>query len=472
MKLNLQEAAQMANGQSSGEALFHSVTSDTRQLQPGCLFVALRGERFDGHGFVCEALQRGAAAALVERQWVAQAGADVAGLPLIIVDDTRAGLTALATAWRARFSLPVIGVTGSNGKTTVKEMCAAILRAAWPAEADKESVLATQGNLNNDIGVPLTLLRLRDHHRAAVIEMGMNHPGEIAALASVARPTVALVNNAQRAHLMGLGGLVEIAEEKGAIYSQLPPDGVAIINADDHHAEYWRAINRERTVLSFASHALADVRGECEMHGLCAHVKIHFHGATQTVALRVPGMHNASNALAAAAASLASGVTLAQVAAGLESFAGAPGRLQLRAGAHGATLLDDTYNANPDSVRAGIDVLASTPGRKVLVLGDMGEIGESSAQLHDEVGGYAKSKGVDVLMALGDMSAVAVRNFGEGGSHYKSPEALAAALLKQLDADTYVLIKGSRFMRMERVVELLAVAVPPKSSNGASHHAA
>lgn len=436
-------------------ARFESVGTDSRALAPGQLFVALRGERFDGHDFVATAAHAGAAAAMVDSSW-AEVQGDV-GLPLLVVDDTRLALGTLAAAWRARFAVPVIGITGSNGKTTVKEMCAAILRAQARREGfGEESVLATRGNLNNDIGLPLTLLELRDFHRAAVIEMGMNHPGEIAYLSGLAQPTVALVNNAQRAHLQGLGTVEEVAREKGAIYGGLGVSGIAVINSDDPHAAYWHAINGERPIVTFGIDRAADVHGRCTLRGLGSRLELDTPQGAIEFALQVPGLHNARNAVAAAAACLAAGVTPEAVAEGLGEFAGTRGRLQRREGPKGALILDDSYNANPDSVRAGIDVLASMPGHTWLVLGDMGEVGETSAQVHDEIGGYAKSKGVDGLFALGEMSAVAARNFGEGGHHFAAPEALVKVLAPRLDADSVVLVKGSRFMRMERVADALA----------------
>ncbi|MDR2261205.1 MAG: UDP-N-acetylmuramoyl-tripeptide--D-alanyl-D-alanine ligase [Azoarcus sp.] len=436
----------------TGAARFTAVGTDSRTVVPGQLFVALRGEHFDGHAFAGAALAAGAAAAMVDARQAWDENA-----PLIIVDDTRLALGTLAAGWRGRFDIPLIGITGSNGKTTVKEMCAAILRA-WTGNDDE--ILATQGNFNNDIGLPLTLLGLRAHHKAAVIEMGMNHPGEIAYLAGLTRPTAALVNNAQRAHLAGLGTLAEIAREKGHIYDGLGDGGVAVINADDAHAGDWLAANARREVVSFSMAGPATVRGRCTLHGLGGKLELDTPRGHAECELRVPGMHNAHNALAAAAVCLTAGAPLAAVTEGLAGYGGAHGRLQRRVGPRGALILDDSYNANPDSVRAGIDVLTLMPGRTFLVLGDMGEVGESSAQAHDEVGGYAKSKGVCELFTLGAMSAVAVRNFGEGGQHFGSAEALAAALAPKLDANATVLVKGSRFMRMERVADALASAAP------------
>lgn len=453
----LQDAARALPARATGVARFTCVGTDSRHVRPGQLFVALRGERFDGHDFVAAAAEAGAVAALVDSRWAA--AHDPAPLPLLVVDDTRLALGRLAAHWRSRFDIPLIGVTGSNGKTTVKDMCAAILRAQAVCDgADEDTVLATAGNLNNDFGLPLTLLALRAHHRAVVVEMGMNHPGEIAYLTHIAHPTVAIVNNAQRAHLQGMGSVAEVAREKGTIYEGLGSGGVAVINADDAHAAYWRELNAGRRVVTFALHHPADVVGRCTLHGLGCRIDLGTPDGGLGFELQVPGEHNARNAVGAAAACLAAGVSLEAVATGLAAYAGTRGRLQRRAGVHGAVVLDDSYNANPDSVRAGIDVLAATPGRKILVLGDMGEIGQTSAQVHDEIGGYAKSKGVDVLYALGEMSAVAARNFGDGGRHFASVDALVDALLPTLDAETVVLVKGSRFMRMERVADRLAAS--------------
>ncbi|HRP97147.1 MAG TPA: UDP-N-acetylmuramoyl-tripeptide--D-alanyl-D-alanine ligase [Rhodocyclaceae bacterium] len=469
--MRLHEAAAALNiaPVGGGEREIAHIGTDSRNVRAGELFVALRGERFDGHDFVGQAAAAGAVAALVDAQW-AQAHPQ-AEVPLLVVDDTRSALGTLAAWWRGRFDIPVIGVTGSNGKTTVKEMCAAIMRAQAARDGfDAAAVLATRGNLNNDIGVPLTLFGLDEGHRAAIIEMGMNRPGEIARLTLLARPTVAIVTNAQRAHLQGMGTVVSIAEEKGAIYGGLGSAGIAVINADDPHADYWRGLNASRRTVGFGLTRPADVQGRCTLQGLGSELVLTTPAGAVTVALQVPGEHNARNALGAAAACLAAGASLQAVSDGLAAYTGTRGRLERRAGANGATLLDDSYNANPDSVRAAIDVLASTPGRKILVLGDMGEMGWTSAQVHDEIGGYAKSKGVDALFALGDMSAVAVHNFGDGGRHFKAVDALVAALRPELDARTVVLVKGSRFMRMERVVEaLVAVHNAPPSNEGDPH---
>ena len=434
-------------GAQAAEQVVNGLTTDTRAIAQGQLFVALAGERFDAHDFLAAAVQAGAAGLLVSDEQRLPAGA-----PAVLVADTRQALGQLAAAWRAQFTLPLIAVTGSNGKTTTKEMIASILEAAYPG-----AVLATRGNFNNDVGLPLTLLGLHAGHRAAVVEMGMNQPGEIAYLTQLARPTVALVNNAQRAHLQGMGDLAEIAREKGSIFTGLTAAGVAVFNADDAQSAVWQAQvdAAGQRPLRFAVNQPAEVRGTLTQQGLDFLLALQTPAGEAQLVLPVPGRHNAVNALAATAACLAAGIALPQVVAGLQSFRGVKGRLQRRQGQQGAQILDDTYNANPDSVRAGIDVLASTIGKKILVLGDMGEIGEGSHQCHDEIGGYAKSQGVDRLYALGEASAQAVRNFGEGGRHFCNIDKLIAAVQKELAADTTVLVKGSRFMRMERVADAL-----------------
>jgi UDP-N-acetylmuramoyl-tripeptide--D-alanyl-D-alanine ligase len=446
--LTLSAAAALIEGHAHGRDVeFTSVGSDSRAVVPGMLFVALKGERFDGHDFVAEVLGQGAAAALVTHEWAAAHP----GLPLVAVADTRLALGRLAAAWRAHFHIPLIGITGSNGKTTVKEMCAAILRADFGQHA----VLATTGNLNNDIGLPLTLLKLRNTHRAAVIEMGMNHPGEIDYLTRIARPTVALVNNAQRAHLAGLGSVRDVARAKGEIFAGLDALGTAVINADDPHADLWRKLAAGRSVLSFGFAAQADVRGTWREHGFGGELELATPLGTETFHLPVPGEHNARNALGAAAACLAAGVPLAPIVRGLAGYAGVKGRLQQKRGRNGTTVIDDSYNANPDSMRAAIDVLASLPGRRIFVMGDMGEVGDNAGQLHSEIGGHAKSMGIDLLLALGEKSAAATHEFDGGAQHFASVEALVLALKPLLDKETSVLVKGSRFMRMERVVEAI-----------------
>jgi UDP-N-acetylmuramoyl-tripeptide--D-alanyl-D-alanine ligase len=447
MMLRLPEAAQAVNGRVIGvDVAFAAVSSDSRAIQPGDLFVALRGERFDGHDFVVDCLQRGAAAALVDTQW----NAGTAG-PLLVVEDTRLALGALASYWRSKFHIPVAAITGSNGKTTVKEMLAAILRA----NSAEDAVLATQGNLNNDIGLPLTLFKLRELHRYAVIEMGMNHPGEISYLTRLAKPDVALVNNALQAHLEGLGSVEAVAHAKGEIFEGLADDGTAIINADDAFAPLWKQLAAQHKIMTFGLDAAADVSADYRLEADGSEVALKTPQGNASLRLTVPGLHNVRNALAASAAALAMGVSISAIVAGLQTYGGVKGRLQRKAGKQGATIIDDTYNANPASMRAAIDVLAACLGKRVLVLGDMGELGADAAGMHREIGAYAKTAGLGTLLVLGDLSQEMASGFGGGAQHFESAEALVETLAKQLSADTTVLVKGSRFMRMERVVNLL-----------------
>ncbi|MBK7326686.1 MAG: UDP-N-acetylmuramoyl-tripeptide--D-alanyl-D-alanine ligase [Propionivibrio sp.] len=458
--MDLLSAAAAMSGTAIGQDIaFSRVSTDSRKIAPGDLFIALRGENFDGHDFIAAAKARGAVAAVVASDTVEKENSYE--LPLVVVADTRLALGALAAAWRARFALPLIAVTGSNGKTTTKEMIASILKVVYG-----DAVLVTQGNFNNDIGLPMTLLALNAGHRAAIIEMGMNHPGEIAYLTNITRPTVALVTNAQRAHLAGMGSIEAIATEKGSVYQGLGEGGVAAINDDDPWADLWRAQSDGRKVLSFAFEQSADVTGRYQVRGLENRLTVLVQGEQIEVSLALPGAHNARNALGAATATLAAGVSLAAVRDGLIAFRGIKGRLQQLAGMNGSIVLDDTYNANPDSVRAGIDVLAATVGKKILVLGDMGEIGDMTGQFHDEVGGYAKSQGVDRLLAFGESSALAAHNFGSGGQHFKKVDDLIETLVGELTSETTVLVKGSRFMRMERVVSAVADAVSASTSGG------
>ena len=373
-----------------GGVVVSRVHSDTRSLQPGDLFVALRGERFDAHDFLPQARAAGAVAALAER------GLAQAGLPGLIVADSRAALGALGAAWRRSFHGPLVAVTGSNGKTTVTQMIASVLRA-WVGDA----AFATEGNFNNDIGVPLTLLlRLRSAHRAAVVELGMNHAGEIAQLAAMAAPTVALVNNAQREHQEFMAGVEAVARENGAVVSALGASGVAVFPADDAHAALWRALAGGRATLTFGLSGSADVTAEAAWQQDRWAVSLRTPSGAADLALRVAGLHNVKNALAATAGALAAGCPLDAVRRGLEAFAPVKGRSQLRRlmfGANEVMLLDDSYNANPDSVRAAIDVLAGLKGSRWLVLGDMGEVGDQGPAFHREVGAYAQERGIETV---------------------------------------------------------------------------
>lgn len=438
--MTLYEAAEALNARAIGAACaWDRVTTDSRGDVAGALFVALRGGRFDGHAFVADVLARGAAAVMI----AADAGLAVA--PALVVADTRIGLGQLAAWHRQQMPAKVVAITGSNGKTTVKEMTAAILRA----EAGEAAVLATHGNLNNDYGLPLTLLQITPAHRYCVAEMGMNHPGELAYLTQIAHPDVALVNNAQRAHLAGLGTLAAVAEAKGEIYAGVPNTGIAIVNADDAHAALWRSLAGSRQVLSFGLGAGADIRVERVGEGVVLQTPV---GRIET-SLSALGEHNLRNAAAATAAAVALGASAQAVAHGLAGYAGVKGRLQAYACILGARLIDDTYNANPDSVSAAIAVLAAIPGQRVLVLGDMGELGPDAVALHTEIGAKAKAAGIDRLLTLGELSVHAARAFGTGGQHFELIEDLLAGVEICLAAHTTVLVKGSRFMRMERVVQ-------------------
>ena len=441
--MSLAEAAAVLGAAVRGaDVRFSGVSTDTRTLRRGELFVALRGERFDGHGFLQNAAAAKAAAAVVDSRHAGDLP-----LPAAVVDDTRLALGVLARHWRARFRPALVAVAGSNGKTTVKEMLASILRS----HAGDEAVLATAGNLNNDIGVPLTLLRLRQGHRWCALELGMNHKGEIAYLADIARPSVALINNAQREHLEFMNSVEEVAAENAAVYGALPADGVAVVNADDAHAQFFRRRAGARRVVDFGLDAPAQVTARHAVGPLSSELWLRTPQGEAQATLSIPGVHNVRNALAAAAAAHAAGVDIKGIAQGLAAFRPYTGRLQVKQARGGATLIDDTYNANPDSVRAAIDVLASCPEPRVLVLGDMGEVGVRGAEFHREVGAYAKSRGIGALYALGAACREAAQAFGAGARHFATPEALAAALPR----DATVLVKGSRFMKMERVVAAL-----------------
>jgi UDP-N-acetylmuramoyl-tripeptide--D-alanyl-D-alanine ligase len=449
--MRLTEAARATGGSLRGEDReFGAVTSDTRTLTAGALFVALKGGRFDGHDFVAQAAAAGAAAALVQESGLGKA--EGCPMPLIAVQDTRLALGRLAAYWRAKFTLPLVALTGSSGKTTVKEMLAGILRGL----GGEEAVLATRGNLNNDIGLPLTLLELKPSHRYAVIEMGMNHAGEIRYLVGLAAPDVALVSNAGRAHLEFLGSEEAIARAKGEIFEGLEVDGTAVINADDRFAPLWRALAAGRKQVDFGLDRPAAVSASCELRPFDSGMVLQTPRGSTSVTLPAPGLHNVRNALAASAAAVALDVGVADIARGLTRFGGVKGRLQRKPARNGAVLVDDTYNANPDSVAAAIEALARMPGRRVLVLGDMGELGPEAGALHAEAGRAAAARGIDVLYTLGSLAEQAARAFGSAARHFSRIEDLLAELEKALAPGATLLVKGSRFMRMERVVNALA----------------
>ncbi len=426
---------------------FVRVTTDSRDVRRGDLFVGIRGERFDGQAFADQALLAGACAVMVEP------GARILtpGAPVLEVDDTRLALGRLAAFWRNRFVSPLIAVTGSNGKTTVKEMLASILRQV----AGESCVLATAGNLNNDIGLPLTLLRLDSGHRYAVVEMGMNHLREIAYLSSLARPTVAVISNAGSAHIGKLGSVDAIARAKGEIFEGLDKTGTAVINSDDVFADYWRGLARGRSVVDFGLESKAAISATYELTAFGSLVTFRNPRGQFVATLRIPGLHNIRNALAAAACAYALDAPEAAIAAGLASYAGVKSRLQRKRHSSGALVIDDSYNANPDSMQAAIAVLAAYPGHTIFVMGDMGELGDSAEAMHAAVGEFAKRSGVQALLALGEKSASAARSFGKGARHFSDIDELISALADGLQSGSTVLVKGSRFMRMERVVEAL-----------------
>jgi len=441
------------------------VNTDTRSLQAGDLFVALKGERFDAHDFLAQAKTQGAVAA------IAHHGLAQAGLPGLEVADTRLALGRLAAGWRSQFRLPLVAVTGSNGKTTVTQMIAAILRA-W--KADK--AFATEGNLNNDIGVPLTLLRLSAVHEAGVVELGMNHPGEIAYLAELTRPTVALVNNAQREHLEFMATVEAVARENGSVFQSLDATGTAVFPADDDYTPLWHELVGKRKVLTFALSGPADVTGTARWEDGCWAVAANTPAGAAEFSLHIAGRHNVKNALAATACALAAGVPLAAISAGLSAFVPVKGRSRAIAVAlpgRVLTLVDDSYNANPDSMRAALDVLAELPGPRLMVMGDMGEVGDQGPQFHDEAGRHARALGIEKLFTLGEQSQNAAAGFG-GAKVFSSMDELAAAVLAELPAAGSVLVKGSRFMKMERVVQAITAYAQdqiPQNKNGGSHAA-
>ncbi|CAN5393821.1 UDP-N-acetylmuramoyl-tripeptide--D-alanyl-D-alanine ligase [soil metagenome] len=425
------------------------VHTDTRSLQTGDLFVALKGEHFDAHEFLPQARTQGAVAA------IAQHGLMQSGLPGLEVADTRLALGQLAAGWRSQFGLPLIAVTGSNGKTTVTQMIAAILRA-WKPDA----AFATEGNLNNDIGVPLTLLRLRALHQVGVIELGMNHPREIAYLANLAKPTVALVNNAQREHLEFMATVEAVAQENGSVLASLDAHGIAVFPADDAYTDVWRRLAGARQVLTFALAAPADVTASARWEGDGWQVEAQTPSGPIEFSLHIAGRHNVKNALAATACALAAGVPLAFIAAGLTAFVPVKGRsraLSVSLQGRILTMIDDTYNANPDSMQAALQVLAELPGPRLLVMGDMGEVGNQGPQFHDEAGRNARTLKIEKLFTLGEQSQGASNAFGEG-RHFGDMTELTAAVAAELPHISSILVKGSRFMKMERIVQAVMAA--------------
>ncbi len=430
------------------DVLIVAVSTDTRGIGAGQLFVALVGERFDGHAFAEQAMQAGAAALLVSRKL------DIA-LPQIVVPDTRLALGRLAAAWRQTLPGKVVGLTGSNGKTSTKEMIAAMLSRFG-------SVHATRGNLNNDIGLPLTLLEAADQDYL-VVEMGANHAGEIAALSAIARPDIALITNAGRAHLEGFGSVEGVARAKGEIISGLADDGVFLLNQDDIFSDVWTDLATGKRLLSFGSTEQAQVRLQSGDERLSLDDEGFHNGFTVETSrgslrldLPVPGAHSRMNALAAVAVGEALDLDQQGMAEGLRGLKAVPGRMQPVAAVFAGQLINDTYNANPDSILAAIEVLNALPGTRWLVLGDLGELGPETESIHEDVGRMARERGMQHLWAVGELSRAAVQGFGEGGRHFDDQQALADALLAELGEQDLVLVKGSRLSAMENVVTALS----------------
>jgi UDP-N-acetylmuramoyl-tripeptide--D-alanyl-D-alanine ligase len=447
MKRTLSEAARVVGGELIGEDRpYGCVCTDSRTLKPGALFVALRGPNFDGAAFVQAAAAQGAIGALVER-------ATPGALPQVLVPNSLGALQDLAKNWRAGFALPVVAVAGSNGKTTAKEMTAAILSRMGLC-------MATHGNLNNHIGVPVTLMRLEPSHRSAVIEMGANAIGDVAALMRIAQPTVGLITNAGAEHLEGFGDLDGVAKGEGETVSCLGAEGTAIINADDPYAGYWRGISGAKHIVTFGVHHTADFTAKNIFQGIergefATRFTLICPLGERAIMLKAGGAHNIGNALAAAAAASAAGASLEDIALGLADFRAVAGRLQLKAGTRGAWIIDDSYNANPSSVRAALEVLRSLTGPTWLVLGDMAELGEVSHDSHAHIGSYARDCGIKRLFAMGPLSSRAVETFGSGGEWFADADSLARRLQSELSPGVTVLIKGSRINRLERVVQAL-----------------
>lgn len=458
MKRTLGDFASACGGRLSGaDRTFTAVSSDSRTLAAGELFVALRGPNFNGNEFVAAAEKAGAAGAVVDAQ-------QSAGISQIVVGDTQAALEKAAHEWRQPFTIPIVGVAGSNGKTTVKEMTAGILAQAGEC-------MATRGNLNNHIGVPLTLFRLDAQNRFAVIEMGANHPGELAALVKIARPTIGLITNAGAEHLEGFGSLEGAARAEGEMVEGLAPSATAILNADDQFAGLWRGLTQAKVVtfgLTAGSDFTArDVRTEIGAAGFLTHFTLECPLGRAPIRMNLAGKHNVSNALCAAAAASAAGVEMKHIVAGLAAVQAVKGRLQFKKTRHGAWVIDDSYNANPSSVHAGIAVLAQLEGRKWLVFGQMGELGDFAAEAHKEIGTFARAHSIERMFAVGELAQLTVKTFGAGAEWFADTTELSKALDGAISADVRLLIKGSRSNRLERVVEALGAAAPAASSSPA-----
>lgn len=434
----------------NADTRFSSVSINTRELNAGDLFVAVRGDRFDAHQFVGSAIENGACALVVERE------IEHSDLPQWLVEDTTIALGNIAHAHRKLFSGQLIAITGSSGKTTVKGMLLSILEAAVG-----NKVFATHGNLNNHIGVPLSLLSIAASDEYAVIEMGASAVGEINYLTHLAEPQVAMVNNVMAAHVEGFGSIDNIATAKGEIYEGLVADGVAIINIDDHYAQQWLSQNQSREVMTYSVNALNDTRADIQAVDVqsskegCFGFKLQVRGTEHFVQLRVLGVHNVANALAASACATALNIGGDIIAKGLAAFTGVAGRLQCLSGINGSSVIDDSYNANPSSVCAAIDVLAGVSAKKILILGDMAELGDAAMQAHQDVGLYGRDKSIDYLLSIGTYTRAASDRFAVNNFHFEEIDQLIDAAKVMADDNTVFLIKGSRSSRMDRVVQAL-----------------
>jgi len=436
----LSQATKILNGTQIGNDVeFSDVSTDTRSLKKGDLYIALKGDSFDGHDYIERAQKAGAIAAIVHEDVVTD-------LPVVKVDDTRKALGGLAAAWRQSFGGKVVAITGSNGKTTVKEMVSAIA-------ARQGEVLATRGNFNNDIGLPLTLLRM-EHEDFAVIEMGANHPGEISNLTHITKPDVALINNAGPAHLEGFGSLKGVAQAKGEIYQGLSNDGVVVLNKDDGFATYWTELSGGKRIVSFSmKDKSASVYGEWQQNDNGGTLSVITGDENFVINLKVYGLHNAMNALAAIAVAKALDMNSSFIVKALDEFVAVKGRLNFHKVGNNLTLIDDTYNANPASLDAGIKVLAELPGQHWLVLGDMGELGDDERRVHFDAGMKARTSGVTRLLTIGEASRHAADAFGENAQSFKTKDELVSFIKDHQSEELGILVKGSRFMHMEQIVE-------------------
>ncbi len=440
--MDTQTIARAVGGHQVGETIsIDAVSTDSRQVTAGDLFVALRGERFDGHEYLNDAYDKGARAAMVEKAVSSE-------FPQILVPDTERALGQLSAFWRDRFHMPLVAVTGSCGKTTVKELIGNILKS-------KAKTLVSKGNFNNAIGLPLSLLKLEQSHQFAVVEIGMNQIGEIECLSKLAAPTVAVITNAGPAHLQFLKSVDQVATEKGSIVTGMDDSGVAVLNRDDKYFEYWKEFAKPRSVISFGFSEKADVSGSCQISDFGSSINMNTPIGSMVADISLIGAHNVSNALAATAAAIALDISKHHILEGLNKMSAIKGRLQLRKHKFGGPLIDDTYNANPSSTEAAINILAKMKGDQRLVVGDMFELGSDQIRFHQEIGRHARKAGIGRLYCVGDLSEFTAKAFGRGASHYRSKEELLSDLEPQMDATTTLLVKGSRGMRMEKIADHL-----------------